>query len=543
MYKVALVDDDVLVLKFLEKTIAWSEYGFKVTGLFHNSLEAYEQLKLKEYDLVITDIGMPHLNGIELISLLKKEEIDIFKVILSCHDDFHYAQQALKLDVFDYLLKESIDQENMEELLQRLKVAIDEKQKSEKNRGGIEKFFKQNNRKLKTQFIEKLMQDNDVDNVWFEEECERLDMNFSYEHYTAVLCFVDKNVDAFEKFEKQELCQWGIDNIICETLKKFRVDVQTFYLQGKFFIIFPHGHENASVMYSIIEQALREMHREIERYLKITITSVIGEGNQLLKGLIKSMQELLYNGAQRFYYPHNSIEYLKLIPFEKPLIFQNYIEDVEEITRFIIEEDEQKTVNYIKEQMRKIKQTRCQPSIVQDWAVKLVLDIKLRLQALAYFEDAILITMTDKLVERIETFDHLEETVIDICKQLMVHTNEINSIPKNEEVVKAQKYIQMNISKKITLSDVADHLHLNPSYFSRLFKQVTGESFIEYVTRTKMERAKEMLDGTTKTIDQISIDLGFESKSYFLKTFKKFYGIPPKLYKYKKSNAPKSSVF
>jgi two-component system, response regulator YesN len=104
---------------------------------------------------------------------------------------------------------------------------------------------------------------------------------------------------------------------------------------------------------------------------------------------------------------------------------------------------------------------------------------------------------------------------------------------RNEDVLKAQEYVKKHIGEKISLTEVAAHLHLNSSYFSRMYKKETGEGFVEYVTRVKMEKALELLDQSIKSVEQIAYELGFESKSYFLKTFKRFYGVSPKSYKHK----------
>lgn len=528
MYKVALVDDDVIVLKFLENMIPWDELGFEVAGSFKDSVEAYNHLKIHEFDLLITDIGMPKLNGIELISLLNKDGIELFKVILSCHDEFLFAQQSIKLGASDYILKESMDEEIIKEILYRIKKSIEYKCKEDSKSDKISLFVKKNKNKLKTDFVEKLLEGNYVDDdFWWEEQGEYLDMNFSYENYTPVLSFIDKYADAIEQYENQTLLHFSIDNIINETLKKDRKDVQIFYLQDKFFIVFPHGDEKPSEIYTKIEQSLQEVHSKLKKYLEITTTTVIGKGKQLRKGLIESMKELLRNDMQRFYYQHGSIQKLMVLPFDKSFTFQGYMEVVDKITTSMIQEDEKRVVSIIEKQLKVMKESRHEPSIVQDWAVKLVLDIKYRLQALTYSEDPIVISMTDKLVNQVHSLKHLEEVVIGICKQLMIHIKEINDMPKSKEIAKVLQYVQVNIHKKITLSDVAAYIHLNPSYFSRLFKKVTGESFIEYVTRVKMEKAKELLRGTTKTVEQISGELGFESNNYFQKTFKKFYGNSP----------------
>jgi two-component system, response regulator YesN len=254
MYEVVLVDDDVIVIEFLIKVIPWKDYGFQVVASFQDSKEALAFMQENPYDVLITDIGMPKLNGIELIEQLKKSNINSYNVILSCHDEFTFAQQAIKLEAYDYILKESMEESNIMALLERLKNKLDQ------------------------------------------------------------------------------------DSLI---------------------------------------------------------------SNQQLK-----------------------------------------------VTKF------------------------------------------------------------------------LEMTT------------------KNEDVLKAQTYVQTHIGEKISLTEVADHLHLNSSYFSRMYKKETGEGFVEYVTRLKMEKAIELLDLTKNSVEQIAYELGFESKSYFLKTFKKFYGVSPKSYKYKVFGGP-----
>lgn len=247
MYEVVLVDDDVIVIEFLKKVIPWQDYDFQVVASFQDSNEALAFMQENPFDVLITDIGMPKLNGIELIEQLKKTNITSYNVILSCHDEFTFAQQAIKLEAYDYILKESMEETNIIALLDRLKQKLDQ------------------------------------------------------ERYT----------------------------------------------------------NNQHVI----------------------------------------------------------------------------------VTKF------------------------------------------------------------------------LERTT------------------RNDDVLKAQKYVQTHLGEKISLTDVAAHLHLNSSYFSRMYKKETGEGFVEYVTRVKMEKALELLDQSGNPVEQIAYELGFESKGYFLKTFKRFYGISPRSYK------------
>ncbi|MDL4842070.1 response regulator transcription factor [Aquibacillus rhizosphaerae] len=533
MYQVVLVDDDVMVLEFMTKMIPWQDHGFEIIASFHDSLEALQYMKTNDFDVLITDIGMPHLNGIDLLGILRAENIKSINIILSCHDEFHFAQQALKLDAYDYILKESMEEPVITDLLTRLIERMDEELKEKTNNKKIGRFLNKNNRELKSKFIEKVVDGNVSQNeVWWEEQEELLGMNFHDEKFTPVLCYIDYYQDVVEKYKSDTILQFSINNIIEEELKNYQQDIQIFYLQGKFFVLFKKESNSSQLENQLIDKAIRNMQEKLETYLKITTTIVIGNKYQDKQGLITSMQELLDNNKSRFYYPHNSLQALHIITFNEKTIFHEYQEVMQKVKTLILERDDSNVFAFIEEYISVIRNGKFHPNMVLDFAVKLVLDIKLSLNTLMRFKDDKLLQMTNKIMN-VDTITHLEITLIEIFTLFLKHVHEFNQLPRHEEVLKAQIYVRQHINQKMSLKDVAAYLHLNASYFSRLFKQETGENFIEYVTRIKMEQATGMIENTKKSIDQIANELGFESKSYFLKTFKKQTGMSPRHYKYK----------
>ena len=108
-----------------------------------------------------------------------------------------------------------------------------------------------------------------------------------------------------------------------------------------------------------------------------------------------------------------------------------------------------------------------------------------------------------------------------------------NYIPsKNNDIIKkAIQYLSQNVASSITLKDVADHVHLNPAYFSTIFKQSTGSSFKEYLNMVRIEESKRLLTNTNYSVIDISVATGFEDQSYFSKVFKKYTGLTPKQYR------------
>ncbi|WP_010283701.1 response regulator transcription factor [Bacillus timonensis] len=535
MFEVVLVDDDVIVIEFLKRFIPWEDYGFRVVASFQDSNLALAYLQENDYDVLITDIGMPKLNGIELIEQLKKSKTSSYNVILSCQDDFHFAQQALKLQVFDYILKETMEETNIIALLDRLKNKLEQEHYKRNQHLKVTKFIERNNMTLKSKFIEKVMKEQHIEKtIWFQEQEELLGLDFTQKQYTPILCFIDQYQEAIKHYENETWLQFAINNMLEETLIKVQSEIQIFFVHGEFFMLFQSDKTIDS--HYILESIVKEIHNKIRSFLSISITSVIGEKNVKGQELIENMRLLLSHKEHRLYYHYDSINFFQPIHYTCDSIFQDYVEISQKIKEMILKGEKNELLECISQQLHRIREKNFSPGTIKNWVIKLVYDVKLSLNALKHFETQ-LTEITDHEIQYVETFEHLESVLENIFNQMLEQTRTINLTSRNEDILKAQKYVQIHLGDKISLKEVADHLHLNPSYFSRMYKKETGEGFVEYVTKVKMAKAIELLDHSTKSVEQIAFALGFESKSYFLKTFKKYYGISPKSYRFKDKEA------
>lgn len=207
----------------------------------------------------------------------------------------------------------------------------------------------------------------------------------------------------------------------------------------------------------------------------------------------------------------------------------------EEFRDILIDKREAALLPTIQRWMNVFKEQACPPEMVKDWVLKLLLDLKLKLQSLQHFRSTYSVDVMHKDILEIDTLTELESWLIDYFHSAISVTGEIMDHSKRLSVLNALQYVSMNLDKRISLEEVAEHLFLNSSYFSRLFKKETGETFIEYVTRMKMERAKELLDMTNEPMCKICELLGYDSQSYFIKIFKSYNGLTPVEYRKQKS--------
>ncbi|MCM3440447.1 response regulator transcription factor [Metabacillus halosaccharovorans] len=533
MYQVILVDDDSIVVEFLTKMLPWEDLGFTLNGSFHDGSEALKHCKSNMPNVIITDIGMPIMDGITLMKNVRELDSSTHSIILSCHDDFKYAQQALHLGVSEYVLKESMEIESLITILKSLKERLDKEKRSSLESCKLKSLVQDNIVSLKSKFLHTLIEHQLSDELVCEQRAREVGLDLTFQQCIPVISFINHFENTKNEFSSINLLKFSVDNLVSELINKNGKNFCVFYSDSMFIQFYPLSHSKSKGHFKKIEESLMEIHEGLQHYLNISITSLIGDISQNPTRLIEQLKIMINQSDQRFYYKTGSIVREARSQFSNDNLFSYYSEAAQEFKSHIINEDAEGVKISIKKWVAFIREHKFHPSIVREWMIKIVLDIKLKFNTLDNFESTFSVTMTDNIINNIECICELEDALKRIFNKLIKNMNKINELPKKNEIIKAKKYVLLNLDKKITLGEVAAYLHLNPSYFSRLYKQHTNENFIDYVIKSKMERAQELIDHSNASIDKISEMLGFENKSYFFKTFKKYYGATPSEYKYK----------
>lgn len=393
-----LVDDDYPVLEFLSEMINWEDLGLKLQSVHGNGLSALIEAEENMPDILITDIGMPKLNGIELTKKLKEIDPSLLVAILSCHNEFHFAQQALKLNVQEYILKDKLNAEEIVQLLRQFVETLDLETKKKKNQLRLVTTIEQNKGWMLERFINRTIHHPiHSEDVW-KEEAQLLGF-LPNQNYMVIFCFIDHYQTVIQSFRSTELVHFLVHNVITELMTGEHINA----MHGQFY-------QNESFLFVPLNQEWDKETKKIKNFLQM---------------IQETFQETL----------RISLLFEMGRPAARPI------------------------------------------------------DIK------------------EQMVNLIDLKDS---------------RNRINN-----EIANACKYISDNIHRKINLEEVAQYLHLNSSYFSRLFKKEVGETFVKYVVNMKMNRAKELLDQTNYSIIEISELLGYDNQSYFNKTFKGSEGISP----------------
>ncbi|OUS70621.1 hypothetical protein B1748_28150 [Paenibacillus sp. MY03] len=523
MYRVMLVDDDYPVIEYLQQAIPWQALNMEVIGGFSNGQKAYDYATNLP-DILLTDIGMPVMNGLELINALTLRKKNLRSIILSCHDEFSFAMQAIKLNVVDYILKESLDPVSLIKLLEQMKHSLDE-----------EKTLKK--QEVSKELITSLEDNPLLDEAAWADQTDQIGLDFRTYVYIPVLCVINRQQVAEKRYSSKKLLSFSMQNVIEEVVAKEK-EQGIFHLSynGKeTVLLFQYRDLVKTNVYESLEGTLRTINDAIKDYLKFSVTFIVGTNSENATSLKSNIKQLLKGKDHCFYRLEGSILKLDALDYQysEEDLFIHHVEATEHFQQLIMKEDVENLKRKLAYWIALIRETRYKPQVVREWGLKILLDLRMKIKSLHYFETRFSEEVVHQNLFWVESLDHFQDMMWTQLADLLHVVQYINTSSKRREIIEAQRYVMEHLHEKISMSEVAQRLHLNASYFSRLFKKETNENFVDYVLRLKMERACEYLDHSDYSIEQISDRLGFDSKSYFIRTFRREIGMLPTAYRHK----------
>jgi len=528
MYKAIIVDDDVAVLSFLSTMIAWEDYGFKLVGSYTNALNALEGCKEYVPDLVVTDIGMPGMDGIQFIQKLKETSSNPQFLILSCHDDFKYAQQAVQLRVHDYILKETLNIEKIKDILIRVHERLKETDLMQQNVEKLKFQALQSKSGLKEQWFRDFLTTPLIDPILWNKQLVDYGVHPGMNCYIPVVCSIHRYHEALLRYKNEDMLKFIVNNAMEELVLKVPNVVYFSYTAKQFCLLFTFRNDLKFDQYDRVEAICKELENAIAAALKIHFSVVVGSIQQQYIDIKEQFLQFL-QGTDMFFYSKSpviirSTQIQSMGNQEALLAF--YSDYLEILNRYILEGNS--NVEPVVDQfIDYITEDRFQQIMVKQFIFKLVLDIQMKLTFKHQYNNEKIQTLLDQM----GNIDELKAWMITFLQEAVSIMEQISKQSKKAEIIDAQKYVLLHLDQKISLEEVAERLYLNSSYFSRLFKKETGENFTEYVTRMKMEKAKELMLDSNRTIESIAEMLGYDNKGYFVKLYKNHYGVSPRRYK------------
>ncbi|MEI7026496.1 response regulator transcription factor [Paenibacillus sp. y28] len=541
MLSIVLVDDETNVVETLAATIRWADLGIDSVYKAFSAREALDILSTHSVDIVVTDINMPVINGLELVAAIQERWKRTKCILLSGYAEFEYAQKGLQNNISAYLLKPVSDEEFMTcvgQVVERIHRELEQHDAYEQAR----KVLRDHLPRLKGEFLQELLQGKRLSEDKLQEKLKHLEIPAACgDEMLMALVRFKEDFSEYNPFE-MSLMEFAIGNMAEETYAEhFNVwqckDVHDYLV----LLLIPKDKAvPADKQTARVEKLAGEFQSNVQHYLKKRVSVLIGQWGAFPQTVASRYDHLLLVFRKRFGMDKElpiyrlaqadevSIQTLNRL-YEPPtlmhLLEAGHWEAVEKKLESAMEELEL----YWAESSEHITQA--------------FFFIFSSFSYIAHKNGKQLSDIIDtdyvkgRALVPAGTVKHLREWVRTVFDKIRTHALQESRTARAGIVKEAQKYMLAHLSQNISLQEIADYLGLHPAYLSRIFKLEAGENLSEYMTRLKLEKSVQMLTLSSMKIYEISLQIGYQNPAYFNKVFKKHFGLTPQEYRTAKAQS------
>ena len=542
MLKIFLAEDEVIVRETIKRMIPWEELGFELVGEAADGEMALPLLIRQKPDLLITDIKMPFMDGLTLAKLAKKELPELKIVILSGYDDFNYAKQAINIGVEDYLLKPITKNaliERLSEIRGRYEHEKTQKEYYEKFQREMQAYEKNSSR----DFFEALVRGS-MDMMEVYKKAEKLGVDIVAEAYN-ILIFTMNSEEDFSG-QKEGYSEW---------------EAETLEMLEEFF----SGHPSAMLFrsnifsYGVLLKGQKESIKEITKECVGKIQGIlnrkeskrewflaVGQPVERLSQIKKSYHTASRAFSQRYLYGENILYYdeMEMMEHRSGQADTNdnaYLKKVDVnalnpaiLQKFLSNGIQEEIENFVKDYFYAIGQEPMESLVFRNYVILNVrFSVITFLKGLGCDTEGMEPENTEEIL--VESGKNIENAIAYAEKMISraITIRDQNSGNKNRSILKtAVDFIDEHyMDEDISLNTAANVANVSSNHFSALFSQNMGQTFIEYLTSLRMNKAKELLRCTGMRSSEIAGEIGYKDAHYFSYLFKKTQGMTPSDYR------------
>ncbi|WP_155828047.1 response regulator transcription factor [Butyrivibrio sp. VCB2006] len=519
MIRIMIVDDMPIFLEYLRGCIDWNSYGFEICCEAHDGKEALEKLDEFYPDVVLTDITMPYLNGLELAEKITKDYPEISVILITGNNEFEYARKAVKLGVCDYIVKPF----EKEELILSLLKLQDNIGKAVESTATKKDEHYDELRGL----IYAGAHDEEAAKKLEESLFERTGQSGGY--LLALIRFDSKAFSEKEGDSREQLMNW--ENLIAKMLAD-KLDIA-----GKFEIF--HDFENNIVALMSFDSSddinnykgyeFADIIQIVKNQLEIGSAIALSFAESIIdvkKAYEKALGFLTEKGYGQLWDLRNNTENISYSSLDAIIRLNKDLE-------VLSADDAEEVLNTLWDKLRDKKNSD---------------ENKISITDMNLFTSAISILMTniiskgfsidkiygdgfspEKFMAMASSSEEMKNNVVFLYRK-RIEFEKGKKQSKTHDIASAAKdYIEMNYyDSNLSISDISEKLCVNQTYLRKMFKSEMDMTLTEYITQYRMQMAKQLLTTTDEKLSSIAEKVGFNDVSYFSNVFKKFYGISPR---------------
>ncbi len=533
MYRILLVDDEILIRDAIRENIDWASMECELAADFENGRQAWAYIRENPVDIVLTDIFMPYMDGLELSRLIHENYPDTAVVIFSGFGEFEYAQKAMKYGVSDYMLK-PVTSAELRQVIGKMKTLVDHRrqEKAEKELlGKARDEYVRNAAVIRSKALVSLVnRTQDISESL--QALERLGIAIPEGGFRVAVFDMDVYSELYdvdtEKLQESALMAFVLYNISDEIVSGQNLGIAYQEGDSRVCVLFtlPEGAES--------DEKIREACSAIREMVSDTIGIVTSAG---IGGWVRSPEDLCISRGQ-------ALELLK----RRYLLGEGLMldhgmcelnreagleEELEALKEAVCSGNEEKADKILDTVGRKIKDTLSDRNTAFVFLQQIIFQVNNAWESLGMDRESVREAGvgTIRACAHERSFGQSVEIVRKYAGRVCQYAKEMNISGTRRQAMMAIDYIRANyMNPSLSLNDVCSHLNISVSYFSSLYKDLTGETFTETLGRIRMEKARELLANTNLRNYEIAEKVGFSDPHYFGIAFKKAVGMSPMEY-------------
>lgn len=520
MYKLLIADDEEWIRDGLKTFVDWKTMGFTVVGEAEDGEQALEMVDKLSPHVVLTDIRMPFMTGIELMEKVRQFDRSIKFIILSGYDEFTYAHAAIDSGASGYLLK-PINVDKLKEVFGKVKREFDEYRKEETKKTRAYQL-------LRERFIAKLVQGNaeikhDLAELANEAGVQIVDRGFA-----VLLVELDDMRRISEKYTSndQELLQYALKNIAEEL---FRDECEVYF--------FDWNQPSFGMLLAWDAGAAVRPDEIAERYIAMTVDSIklkitVYSGSKADDAfqIKRSYDSALLLSEMKFFYGKN-----RLISEASARAFQQARNEspapvqAERLISIVQEAELLPLQEYVDATFDGVSAIE---DVIETYAQIMKVATKLKKKFHPLLASVQIAKEQDYYkIPEFETLEELKSAVVLTFRDMIRALAASRTQPQNRIIDELISYMENRCAEEITLEKAAELVFMHPIYVSRLFKKETGKNFIDYLTEIRIAKAKQLLGDFSLKIYAVSDMVGYNDPKHFSKVFKQAVGVTPREYR------------
>ncbi|MFB6365895.1 response regulator [Paenibacillus elgii] len=522
MYRVFLVDDEPFIMEGLAYLIDWERHGLQIVGKAADGAEALEALAAETIDILITDIQMPHMNGLELIRSVRELQPDVKFIILSGYNDFDYVKEGVTLGIENYLLKPV----NTEELIRTLTGTVAKIEQSVYKEESIKRHLEIIRDNLLYRWVTASIESEELRN-----RAELLGIRLGLPGYvvsTIKLLFDQEQAEVSSRAETiaavRAYCQ--------RTAQSYGPGQAVFAdLEGDLVLI---AGLTSEIDRPVFVRFMAELQAAIRERWGLPLLVTVGEAS---KGEASAHRS--YRTAKRMQ------DYYVLAPHDGPLTYETPAlttaaepaapahAELAYFCKLLSAGKKDEALAWVKEAFARLRETEgLAPSDVQNTAMA-VLAAAVHHANMMRQEHEGAIGDYKHLFSQVvkpQTMQELEKLVERFVDRALFASGaaEREYTPVIRQVLRE---VERRYGDELSLKTLSQAFHMNPVYLGQLFHKETGETFSDYVNKYRLAQAKALLVESNLKTSDISLKVGYTDTSYFYKQFRKYYGFSPTEYR------------